>query len=94
MHPEWEGGYFTFNSPVTIRLKDGTEHKKLWVDARGDPSKRLGPDEVMKKYLDCMDFAGSFSKGLAERAAEMTLALDKVQDVSELMSIFTFPRGA
>ncbi|UCG54284.1 MAG: MmgE/PrpD family protein, partial [Dehalococcoidia bacterium] len=31
VHPEWEGGYFTFNSPVTISLKDGTEYKRLCV---------------------------------------------------------------
>ena len=94
VHPEWEGGYFTFDSPVTIRLKNGTEYKKLCIDTRGDPSRRLGPDEVMRKYLDCIDFAGGFPKGLAEKAAEMTLALDRVPDVSELMSIFTFPGGA
>ena len=91
VHPEWEGGYFTFNSPVTIRMKDGTEYGKLCVSAKGDPSKRLSTDEVMKKYLDSIDFAGTFSRGRAEQAAEMTLALDEVKDVSELMSLLTFP---
>ena len=91
VHPEWEGGYFTFNSPVTIRLKDGTEYKKLCVYARGDPSNRLSLEEVMKKYTDCIEFAGTFSREAAEKAAEMTLKLDEVKDVSELMSILTFP---
>ncbi|MFC1931327.1 MmgE/PrpD family protein [Chloroflexota bacterium] len=93
VHPEWKGGYFTFDSPVTIMMKNGTEYKKLCVDARGDPSRRLGSDEVKKKYLDCMDFAGTFSYEKAERAAEMALALDEVKDVSELVSILTFPDG-
>lgn len=91
VHPEWEGGYFTFNSPVTIRLKDGTEYKKLCVDARGDPSNKLSLEEVMKKYMDCIEFAGTFSREAAEKAAEMTLELDEVKDISELMSILTFP---
>jgi len=91
VHPEWEGGYFTFNSPVTIRLKDGTEYKKLCVDARGDPSNKLSLEEVMKKYMDCIEFGGTFSREAAEKAAEMTLELDEVKDISELMSILTFP---
>ena len=91
VHPEWEGGYFTFNSPMTIRLKDGTEYKKLCVDARGDPSRRLGSDEVKKKYLTCMEFAGTFSVEKAEKSAEMALALDEIKDVSELVGILTFP---
>jgi 2-methylcitrate dehydratase PrpD len=91
VHPEWEGGYFTFNSPVTVRMKDGTEYKKVCVNARGDPSKRLSTDEVMKKYTDCMEFAGNFSRERAEKAAEMTLALDEVNDVSEIMDLLIFP---
>lgn len=91
VHPEWQNGYFTFNSPLTIRLKDGREFKKVCVDAKGDPSKRLGSEEVMQKYMDCMNFAGNFSHKVAERAAEITLALDSLEDVSELASIFTFP---
>jgi len=38
-----------------------------------------------------MDFACSFSHKTAEKAAEMTLMLDKLDDVSELTSILTFP---
>lgn len=91
VHPEWPNGYFTFNSPTTIRLKDGRELRKVCVTARGDPSQRLSTDQVMKKYMGCMDFAGTFSRSRAEQAAEMTLRLDKVEDVSELMGLVTFP---
>jgi 2-methylcitrate dehydratase PrpD len=91
VHPEWERGYFAFHSPVTIRLKDGTKHEKTCIDAKGDPSRRLTTDEVMHKYMDCLDFAGIFSRHAAEKAAEMTLSLDKLEDVSELASVLTFP---
>jgi hypothetical protein len=91
VHSEWEDGYFAFDSPVTIRLKDGTIHEKVCVDAKGDPSQRLSSDEVTKKYMDCMDFANTFSRETVERAADMTLSLDRLEDVSELVELLTFP---
>ena len=91
VHPEWDRGYFACESPLTIRLNDGTELKKVCVDAKGDPSRKLNTDEVMEKYTDCMDFAGIFSKEASEKAAEMTLGLDQLGDVSELLHILTYP---
>ncbi len=91
VHEEWDRGYFAFHSPVTIRLKDGTAHEKVCIDAKGDPSRRLNSDEVVQKYMDCMDFAGKFSSAAAEKAAEMALSLDKLEDVSELAGVLTFP---
>jgi 2-methylcitrate dehydratase PrpD len=91
VHPEWPRGYFTFESPVTIKMKDGTDLKKLAVIARGDPSKKLSKDRVMKKFMDCVDFAGILSRQKAQMAAEMAFALEKVKDVSDIMNIFTFP---
>ena len=91
VHEEWERGYFTFHSPVTIRLKDGKTHEKICIDAKGDPSRRLTADEVKQKYMACMDFAGTFSSASAEKAADMALALDTLDDVSELTNILTFP---
>ena len=92
VHPEWPPGYFTFESPVNIQMKDGTEYKKNAVIAKGDPSMKLSKERVMKKFLDCVDFAGILSRQKAEKAAEMVFALEKVKDVSELMNIFTFPK--
>jgi len=91
VHPEWEGGYFSFKSPLTIRLKDGREFKKLCIDARGDPSKRLTSDQVTKKYLDCVNFAGTLSENMAKKAADMVLNLDAMPNITELMNIFTYP---
>jgi len=63
----------------------------MCIDAKGDPSRRLTTDEVKQKYIDCMDFAGTFSGAAAEKAADMALSLDKLDDVSELASVLTFP---
>ena len=91
VHEEWDRGYFAFQSPVAIRLKDGTTHEKLCIDAKGDPSQRLNSDEVKQKYMDCLDFAGTFSSAAADKAADMALSLDTLEDVSELASVLTFP---
>jgi len=91
VHPEWPGGYFSFNSPVTIRLKNRRQYSKVCVNARGDPSNRLTVDEVMQKYLDCIDFARALSHNMAEKAAEMILQMDAIDDVEKLVHIFTFP---
>ncbi|MBI4192214.1 MAG: MmgE/PrpD family protein [Betaproteobacteria bacterium] len=92
VHPEWPDGYFDcFDSPVTITTKDGKSYTKLCHSARGDPDQRFGTDDVMKKYLDCMDFAGTFSHARVTQIAEMTLGLDKVEDVSALTTFLTFP---
>ena len=92
VHPEWKSGYFTFNSPLVIRLKNGSEFKKLCVSAKGDPSNRLTSDEVMKKYIGCINFSGMFSRQQAEKVADMALALDEMKDITELMEILTFPK--
>jgi len=91
VHPEWPEGLFSFDSTVTIKMKDGNTYTKLRHSARGDPDQRLDTDAVMKKYLDSMDYAGTFSRARAEQIAEMALGLDKVQDVSELSALLTFP---
>jgi hypothetical protein len=47
----------------------------------------------MKKYQDCIDFAGIYSTKKAKEAAEITLELDKVKDINELTNILTYPDG-
>lgn len=91
IHPEWPIGNFAFDSPVTIKMKDGRVYRKICVSARGDPDKRLSSADVMTKYLDCMQFAGIFSSNRVEQAAEMTLAMENLPDVSVLANMLTCP---
>ena len=91
MHPEWELGIFTYNSPLTIKLKYDTEYHKLCVSARWDADYiKLTPKEVMKKYEGCVKFAGVLDPNRPEEAVEMVPDLDKIADVSQLMSVLTF----
>ena len=86
------GTYENYESPVTITMRDGTVFKRLCHNARGSPdNQRFGVADIMKKYMDCMDFAGTFSRARTSRIAEMTLALDRLDSVSGLADLLTFP---
>ena len=74
---------------VTIKLKDGTEHKKDCINAKGDVSNPLNDGEIKTLGMDCA--LRVLPRDKAEQAAKMVLALDEVRDVSELMSLLTFP---
>lgn len=88
---------YKFDSPVTITMKDGKIYQKICHSARGvrsgadDHNYRLGIEHAMKKYLDCVDFAGTYSRARAEQIAELTLGLDKLGDISPLTALLTFP---
>lgn len=73
--------------PISIRLKDGTEYRKMCPKPT-DPL-MVSDEEVMDKYMKCASRVLSQSR--AEHVAETMLSLDKVQDISELMALLTFP---
>jgi 2-methylcitrate dehydratase PrpD len=73
--------------PISIRLKDGTEYRKV-CPKYTDPL-IVSDEEVMDKYMKCASRVLSQSR--AEHVAETVLSLDKVQDISELMTLLTFP---
>jgi hypothetical protein len=73
--------------PISIRLKDGTEYKKVCPKAT-DPI-IVSDEEVMDKYMKCA--LRVLSRNRAEQIAEIILTLEKVQDISELMTLCTFP---
>lgn len=89
------GTYENYESPVTITMKDGTQFTRLCHTARGGPdNQRFGPKEVLKKYGDCMEFAGTYSNARKDQIAEMALGLDKLPDVSSLSELATYPDAA
>ena len=73
--------------PISIRLKDGTEYRKVCPKPT-DPL-IVSDEEVMDKYMKCASRVLSQSR--AEHIAETVLSLEKVQDISELMTFLTFP---
>lgn len=93
VHPEWPNGYFAYKSPLTIKMKDGSVFEKLCVNAKGDPCMRLTDDEIMKKFMDCIDFAGTVPVERAKEVARMALALEEISDVSRLMTPLMLREG-
>lgn len=92
VHPEYKKGYPpAFVSPLIIRLKDGRVLAKECLYARGQANDRLSDAEIMKSFMDCVDFHGALSRGKAEQVADMAINIEKVKDVYEIMTILTFP---
>src|SRR5262249_52202647 len=68
-----DGDDNSFGSPVTMTMKDGKVYRRNCQTPKG---KRRSPDEAgIKKYQDCIDFAGTFSPTRARQIAVMTLGL-------------------
>lgn len=89
IHPEWATPKLPWGGeiPISIRLKNGTEYKKVCPGPH-DPV-IVSDEEVMDKYMKCA--LRVLSRSRAEQVAETVLSLEKVQDISELMSLCTSP---
>ncbi len=88
VHPEWATPELAYGGiPIAIKLKHGTEYKKISPKIT-DPI-ILSDEEVMDKYMKCA--LRALSQSRAEQVAETVLSLEKVQDISELMTLCTFP---
>lgn len=89
VHPEWATPELPWGGeiPIAIRLKDGTEYKKVCPKPT-DPIV-ISDEEVMDKYMKCA--LQVLSRSRAEQVAETILSLENVKDISELMTLCTFP---
>src|SRR5262249_44752662 len=75
---------YKFDIPITITMKNGTQYKKICQSARGETAKHAtGQNDGIAKFRDCAEFAGTLSKTRIDEITEMTLALDKVDDISK-----------
>lgn len=89
VHPEWERpGTTAGEVPIAIKLKNGRVYKKSCPSA--DSPIAITDKDIMDKYMDCA--LRVLSQKQAEDVARMTLALEDVKDISELMTILTFPK--
>lgn len=93
VHPDLPlGTYETYDSPLSIHMKDGRVFNRTCRRATGSPDfKRFGPHDVMSKYLSCVEYAQTFSESRAAEIADTTLRMDRVDDISDLSALLTFP---
>lgn len=94
VHKDWpKGGVEAFDSPITVRMKDGRVFEKLCHDSPGEPDNmRFGTSEVVSKYHRSMDFAGLFTDAEIQQVERQMLDLEAVDDLSELVNTLTFPK--
>jgi 2-methylcitrate dehydratase PrpD len=94
VHKDWpKGGVEAFDSPITVKMKDGRVFEKLVHDSPGEPANsRFGSKEVIEKYQKCIDFAGLYSADESKDIEQQMLDLDKVRDLSGLVATLTFPK--
>jgi 2-methylcitrate dehydratase PrpD len=89
VHPEWTNPELPWGGEIllAVRLKDGTEYKKICPKI-SDPV-IVSDEEVLNKYMKCT--LPVLSRNRAEQIAEKILTLEKVSDISDLMTLCTFP---
>jgi len=90
VHPDWGSGISRPGVPITIKLKDGVEYKK--VSAAMIAPKFFSDKEIMDNFINRAAPILSYSQ--AKQVAEMVLALDEAKDISSLMEVITFPKKA
>lgn len=80
IHQEWPPGRVDARTPVTIRLKDGREFSKEIHSPRE-------PDlaQLLDRYREAAN--GLLNRDQTEKSIDLLLTLEKVKDVSEIMSL-------
>ncbi len=74
---------------VTLLLADGRKLSARVDLAIGSPEQPLGFDDCVRKFKDCVSFAGdAVSPSRAERAIDLVADLDRLDDVSGLIALF------
>jgi 2-methylcitrate dehydratase PrpD len=88
-HPDWEGGAMESDAPLTIKLKDGREFHKSCLYHRGDPRQPLMQAEIIERFGYCTEKL--FSRSRRDEIAAMVYDLDRLDNVSPLMELLTYP---
>ncbi len=75
---------------VIVKPKTGKHHEIVCKAAKGDPPNYMTEDQVKEIVKDCAVYAGFLSENNLDKVAEMVFNLEKVNDVTELMTYLTF----
>jgi 2-methylcitrate dehydratase PrpD len=84
-------GYDQVRSRVRVRLRDGRVIEGRADVARGHPSKPMGWMEIVEKFRDCSRRA--IARREADRAVELTAALEDLPRVAPLIAALAGRRG-
>jgi len=75
---------------VAIKTRSGESYSKRVDFAYGHPKKPMTTDDLLEKFKDCVSYAAKpMPKSNIERAIELMLNLEKVDDISQVIQLFT-----
>jgi len=75
---------------VAIKTKDGESYLKRVDFPYGHPKNPMTTDDLLEKFKDCVSYAAKpIPKSNIERAIELMLNLEKVDDISQVIQLFT-----
>lgn len=75
---------------IQIKTKDGKLYVKRVDHPKGDPTNPLSMEEVTEKFWDCAELlARLIEKGKLEKVLELVTNLEKVADVTSVVSLLT-----
>jgi 2-methylcitrate dehydratase PrpD len=71
-----------FGAKVSIRLKDGTQYSKTYIQIKGHPEKRFTEKELIEKFKKCVRFSAyRLSNEAVESVIETILNMERTGDV-------------
>lgn len=76
-----------FGARVSVRMKNGTEHKGQTLFPKGDPQNPFSYDELVEKFRGVTD--GVLSKTKIDQLIETVKILERISDVGSLLALCT-----
>jgi len=75
---------------VAIKTKSGESYSKRVDFPYGHPKNPMTTDDLLEKFRDCISYAAKpIPKSNIERAIELMLNLEKVDNISQVIQLFT-----
>src|SRR5581483_6294262 len=87
--PEAEAaGYNTMTTRIRVELKDGRTLETSAAFGKGSPQNPMSDDELVDKFLDCLEWAG-IDRSAGRRMASKVLRLEAVDSIESLLAPLT-----
>ena len=86
--PEMGSGLVGLGGRLVVKLQNSKVYSKKVDIAKGDPRNPLSQEELVNKYRDCVRLF--LSSESTDKSLDMLLNLEQVEDITELMDIYTF----
>lgn len=84
-------GYNTMTTRIRVELTDGKTLETNAAFGKGSPQNPMSDDELIDKFLDCLEWAG-IDRGVGPRLAERVLRLEAADSIESLLAPLTQSR--